>query len=489
MGIQSLTRQLDDLIAKEAIHLGNTYTPLRHPSGDLYVAFGNGDIYQFPHTPFRPYQKEIRDKLFVTKEKRFFYLVWPRRHGKEFTSWELILEAAVTDPGLYIMIYPTNVRGRMILWEGAILLEDKTSVRFRDMLPRALRAKKDLDDDMVIRLVNGSIIWVLGSDIDPEKLRGVNCRGVVCSEYAYSDPRVRLILMPILRQNGGWMLLQTTYNGQNHAYRLMQELQGNPEWECRVENVISLVDEKGQRYVTDDMIAEERRSGMPEFLIQQEYYSVVTLNQETLFFGREMQVLRETGRLKPNLWQPDRLVRMHMDIGINDMAACILEQQGMDGAPKIVAYKEDNNRTLEHYLRWAEAECIKRGLYFSELFLPHDGQKRDFNTGKNSIDFAQDLGFKATIVPRPTSKFNAIQSVRRMLYRVEIDESCSRLVDCLSNYAKEYDAKRNIYKATPAHDWTSHGVDAFQTMTLAYEASMISNNTHDIVYMQMHSLQ
>lgn len=486
MKSRSLQAKLDKAYEAEMQYGTTHYQTLRHENGDLFAVFDNDEIYQFPVVPFRPYQQEVVHNLFFNPEKRFYFLVWPRRSGKELSSWSMLLQAAVSDPGLYLMIYPTNVRARMVLWEGAILMPDLSSVRFRDMLPQAFRVKKDTDDDMVIKLVNGSVIWVLGSDIDPDKLRGTNPRGIVMSEYAYSDPRVRLILMPVLRQNGGWMMLQTTYNGMNHAYRLMQEVKENPRWFCRVESIVTLVNEHGQRYITDDMIEEDRQSGMPEYMIQQEYYSVVQLNQETLYFAREMNVLRETKRIISGLSLPNKRVRMHMDLGINDKTACILEQNDHQGDPYLIAYTENNNRSFEYYIRWAESHCAKLGLVLSDIFVPHDGQKRDFNTGKNTVDFGRDLGYTVRVVPKPTSKFNAIQSMRRMLYRSKFNqEETGRLIDCLSNYSKEFDPKRGIYKNNPLHDWSSHGVDSFQTMTLAYEGQMINEVPHDIVYLNI----
>jgi hypothetical protein len=39
------------------------------------------------------------------------------------------------------------------------------------------------------------------------------------------------------------------------------------------------------------------------------------------------------------------------------------------------------------------------------------------------------------------------------------------------------------YKNRPVHNWASHGVDAFQTMTLALDGDMITDGSHyDVVY-------
>lgn len=52
------------------------------------------------------------------------------------------------------------------------------------------------------------------------------------------------------------------------------------------------------------MIEEDRKAGMPEFLIQQEYYSVITVKHERLYFSREMLSLEENKRIISNLILP-----------------------------------------------------------------------------------------------------------------------------------------------------------------------------------------
>jgi len=73
--------------------------------------------------------------------------------------------------------------------------------------------------------------------------------------------------------------------------------------------------------------------------------------------------------------------------------------------------------------------------------------------------------------------------MRRMLYRTQFNkENTERLIDCLANYSKIFDEKNNIYKDHPLHDWTSHAVDAYQTMTLAIEHQFINEQTKIIYY-------
>ena len=112
------------------------YRHWRNDDGDL-ICEHEGIKYQFPIIKLRPYQKEISKALFEEGKKRFF-LVRPRRSGKEVESWSLLIQAALTKPGLYLAIYPTNVRARLVLWDGAAFFNDNgesKSIKFIDMIP------------------------------------------------------------------------------------------------------------------------------------------------------------------------------------------------------------------------------------------------------------------------------------------------------------------------------------------------------------------
>ncbi len=476
-GIKGLMLKADRLAQK-------LFTWQRDEQGNLSLNFGKNETITLPLITLRPYQKDIQTKLFHEGYKRFF-LVRPRRAGKEMESWNLLIQGALTQPGLYLMIYPTNVRARLVLWEGAVLLNDQQegkSLRFLDMIPK--RCIKHLNQqDMTIQLINGAVIRILGSDIDPDKLRGVNVLGAVFSEYAFSDPRVLHILMPVFRQNQGWFILQTTFNGMNHAYRYLQSIKTNPAWVWRIDSVESLKDAEGNRYITDEMIDEDRKAGMPEFLIQQEYYSVITVQHERLYFSREMLNIDENKRIIPELILPNSLVYAFYDLGVNDSTVVILVQFDHLHNPNIIYYLEANNHPVHYYINAAHRFCNKHYLRLHSHFLPHDGKNRDKSTTKSAQDIFQELGEAAYCVPKPQRKIDAINLMRRMLYRTKFNkENTERLVDCLSNYSKIFDEKNNIYKDHPLHDWTSHAVDAYQTMTLAIEHQLINERDSEIVY-------
>jgi hypothetical protein len=483
--LKDISAKLDKMLETVSASSSLKYTTRRDEDANLYITFYDGEEIRLPFVPFRPYQIEVNQKIFLEGIRRVL-LSRPRRSGKEVESWNMILEGAVESPGLYLMVYPTNVRARAVLWDGAILMPNNASVKFLDMIPRRLVSNFN-NQEMRIKLNNGSVIWVVGSDIDPDKLRGTNPRGIVLSEFAFQDPRVCYVMMPALRQNGGWLLGQSTFDGMNHFYQMIENNKDDPLWYCRVDSIVNLVDADGKRYITDDMIEEDRRAGMPEYLIQQEYYGVVEVNQETKYFAHALKNIFENNKLIPGLMIPNSNVYSAFDIGINDCTSITLFQvKRIDNylKPVIVGYYENNNRDLAFYIQEIRRFCAKYHLPFKDHFLPHDGKKRDFNTGKNSIDFMQDMGESAFIVPRPLSKENAIESMRRMLYLCEFNkENTQRLIDCLSNYSKEFDDKMGRYKSKAVHNWASHGVDSFQTMTLALDGNMVYDRPYETVYM------
>jgi hypothetical protein len=351
------------------------------------------------------------------------------------------------------------------------------------MIPKRLILGKPNEQEMKIKLINGSILWIVGSDIDPDKLRGTNPRGIVLAEFAYCDPRVFYIMLPVLRQNGGWLWGQSTYNGMNHFYRLMENNKNDPLWYCRSDSINTIVDEEGNPYITDDMIDEDRRAGMPEYLIQQEYYGKVQLNEETIYFSHEMNNLYKRNRIIPEFYIPNKRCYAFYDIGMNDQTSVTLAQIDNNGDPAVIGYFESNNKPFRHYVQKGHEFANLLGIRLHAHYVPHDGKKRDWNTGKDTVAFGYEMGEQVFIVPKPTSKINAIESMRQMLYRTKFNkENTGRLIDCLSNYSKEFDEKMGVYKKEPLHNWACHGVDSYQTLTLAFESGMLNENMVDVIY-------
>ena len=156
--------------------------------------------------------------------KKRAVLVWHRRAGKEKTCWNYLISQALQKVGIYYYFFPHFAQGRKILWDGI----DKQGMRFLDHLPACLIDGKKNSTEMKIRLKNGSIIQVVGTN-NIDSVVGTNPIGCVFSEYSLQDPNAWSLIRPILTENGGWAVFNFTPRGSNHAKELFDMAKQNPE--------------------------------------------------------------------------------------------------------------------------------------------------------------------------------------------------------------------------------------------------------------------
>lgn len=128
--------------------------------------------------------------------------------------------AAFQRIGNYWHMAPEIKQARRSFWDA---INDKTGRRrIDDVFPLRLR-KKTLDQEMKIEFINGSIWQIAGSD-SYDALRGAPPIGLVFSEWALGKPQAWNALSPMLAQNKGWAIFNTTPLGPNHAKTMHEYL-------------------------------------------------------------------------------------------------------------------------------------------------------------------------------------------------------------------------------------------------------------------------
>jgi hypothetical protein len=185
---------------------------------------------------------------------------------------------------------------------------------------------------------------------------------------------------------------------------------------------------------------------------------------EGAYFATEMRKMREQGRICriPILNKP---VDVHWDLGVGDAMALTFKQQ-LGAEERIIDYYENSGEGFEHYARILNE---KKYIYGRHYF-PHDGDQRSLGLiAKTKKQWAEEAGIKPiTIVPRISTESAGIEASRAFLPSVWIDEvRCSRLIQCLDNYRKDWDDKLGTWKATARHDEFSHGYKSFETAAVA----------------------
>ena len=382
-----------------------------------------------------------------------FVLVWHRRAGKEKTCWNYLIMQAVKKVGIYYYFFPHFSQGRKILWDGI----DKEGFRFLDHIPKELIQGNPNSTEMKIRLRNGSIIQIIGTN-NIDSIVGTNPIGCVFTEYSLQDPRAWSLIRPILVENGGWAVFNFTPRGANHGKEIYDMAQGNTEWFSQLLTV------KDTGIISEADLQAERDSGMSEDFIQQEFYCSFTLGVEGSYYARYMEEAREEDRIGNIPWDKQQRVYTVWDLGYGDSTAIIFYQI-IGQEIHCIDYYEAHGQGLPHY-----ADVLKNKPYiYADHFAPHDIDSHAFSSGLSAREVGAGLGLK--FITLPTLKIrleDGIEALRGIFPRIWIDATkCKGLVKCLENYRKEFDEKLETYKERPRHDKYSHGADAARYMAIA----------------------
>lgn len=128
---------------------------------------------------------------------------------------------------------------------------------------------------------------------------------------------------------------------------------------------------------------------------------------------------------------------------------------------RVINYYEANNEPLAHYARILDEKKAEHGYHYEKHFAPHDIAARDLSSGVSREQTMATLGYGMTKGARLGVE-DRIEATRQFLKNCWFDsEKCAAGIRALQNYRREFNDKLEQFKATPVHDWASHGSDAF----------------------------
>lgn len=184
-------------------------------------------------------------------------------------------------------------------------------------------------------------------------------------------------------------------------------------------------------------------------------------------YSRELAAMYEDRRVRPLPYDPRLPVHTIWDLGWNDAMSILFIQKPVPSAVNIINYLEDSQRTYAQY----KAQMDGLGYSWGFHYLPHDGESKNPQTGKNAKQTLEGLGLKnIKIIARDPDPYGeGIRRTRMMLPRIYLDDTerqadsghlgCHRLLECFKRY------RRGVPSTTgepgdPVHDEYSHGMDA-----------------------------
>jgi hypothetical protein len=356
--------------------------------------------------------------------------------------------------GTYWHLFPLQTQARRSIWHG-IGADGKKFLE--QAFPMEVRSATR-QDQMQIELKCGSIWQMAGSDAY-NSLVGSNVRMVVFSEWALCDPAAWNYLRPIIRENKGAAIFITTYRGKNHAFKMHRRALKDPDWFASTLTVDDTSRNDGARVLTPEDIEAERREGMSEAMIEQEYYCSPMAAFEGSYYASRMLTMERDGRITPVPWEPALPVIATWDLGMDDHTAIVFLQE-LGREVRFIGCASFQGMPLSDIA----AEIKKRPFHVEHCYLPHDSNVRSYETGKTRQSTIESLlQCKSTRVPSPPGSVNdGIETVRNLLPQVWIDngEECEMLIDALTGYRTEKSDKTGVFRLTPLHSWESHLADA-----------------------------
>ena len=440
----------------------------------------------------RDYQQDFWDAfhsegIHKGKEYKIFVKNWHRRAGKDMTDWNAAIERTAEEPMTCKYIFPTSDMARDNLWESYT----NDGMRFTDFVPIDLRVRRNKADDGLndslkrIEFITGGSIRVI-SGHKPDRARGGNSKLFVLSEFQAMDPRIIDVIMPIIEANGGVLLINMTSNGDSAAKGMLESWKNDPDV------YVSVLTVEDTPVFKPDQMVRIRRQTVESFVarglseeegnafVDQEYYCSWDSPVVGSYFGSAMRRAENDGRITQVPHESQLQVETWWDLGIDDSMS-IWFVQLFNREIRLIDYYESSGEGFSHYAKVLNGqhegyERMKEYIYSRHL-APHDITVRNMGAdAKTRLEIAKSLGINFTIVKKVAQKEDGIEAIRGVLSRCWWDaDKCKRGVSALKGYQKEWNDKMMVYKDQPLHNWTSHGVDAFQTGALTNPQPMQPN--------------
>jgi hypothetical protein len=312
--------------------------------------------------------------------------------------------------------------------------------------------------ELAVTYPNGGQVRLFGAD-NPDSLRGLYFDGVICDEYGLMSPRLfPEILRPALSDRIGWCFFFGTPNGKNQFHEAVQRAREDDSWFLAIHRAseTGLIGADELAAARKDMTADE---------YAQEYECSFEAAVKGAIFAAELDSSRAGGRITSVPYDPVLPVDTDWDLGMGDSTAIWFSQSLRSGEVRVIDYYEASGEGLPHYAQ----KLREKGYTYGQHWAPHDIQVRELASGRSRLETAATLGIKFQVVPQLPIE-DGIHAARMLFPRCWFDAGkCKAGLEALQHYKRDYNSRLNEFKATPVHDWASHGADAFRGLAVRHQ--------------------
>lgn len=202
------------------------------------------------------------------------------------------------------------------------------------------------------------------------------------------------------------------------------------------------------------------------------------------YYARGLALAKEQGRISRASIDPLMTLRAYWDIGGTGAkadACAIWIVQFIGREVRVLRYYEAIGQPLATHVNWLR----RNGFSQASCVLPHDGAAHDKVYAVSYEGELRKAGFEVKVVPNmgAGAAMTRIEAGRRLFPSIWFNNALVRDLsegaeaeeadateagrDALGWYHEKRDESRNIGFG-PAHDWASHGADAFGLMAVDY---------------------
>ena len=395
------------------------------------------------------YKPRDQIRAFHDRKERFAIIVAHRRFGKTVAAINDLIRSCfeIDRPNVRVAyIAPYLSQAKAVAWDYAL--------EFTRDIPEI----KVNHSELRIDFLNGARFRLFGAD-NYNAMRGLYFDAVVLDEMAdFPASAWSNVIRPVLADRRGSATFISTPKGKNEFWELWHEAQDDPNW-------FTAMLKASETSILDQEELDEARRTMGDDRYEQEFECSFEAAIQGAFYAKEMKEATEDGRITRVPYDRAASVITAFDLGIGDSTA-IWFAQFVGQEIRIIDYYENSGVGLDHYAK----VLLDKEYHYEQHILPHDVQVKELGTGKSRLETLDALGIRNIEIAPKLAVEDGIQAARSMIPRCWFDESkCTRGIEALRQYRRDYDERLKTWRGRPLHDWTSHGADAFRYLAVGYK--------------------
>jgi len=398
---------------------------------------------------------------FHDRTERWAVIVAHRRCGKTVACINDLISRAIMEgkeDGRYSYLAPYFSQAKTIAFDYLMRFSEPVRVNHNV-------------SELWVELVNGARIRLFGAD-NPDAMRGLYLDGVVLDEYADMKPSIwGAVIRPLLADRQGWATFIGTPKGHNQFWDVYSNATQDKDWYV-----------KTLRASQTGLLPNSELADAAKMMSQDQYLQEFECDFESAilgaFYGKEMRLLTDMGRITEVKHDPMFKVHTAWDLGYSDDTS-IWFFQVIHGEIRLLDYHYSNGQPVAFYAGVVQSREVERCYDYGYHYLPHDARAKTLASNRSVIEQLGDkLPVKSLRIVPNLGLQDGIQASRLALTRAWFDHKCADGIECLRQYQREYDEDKKVFRDKPRHDWTSHGADAFRYLSIVWkdEAKIVTKD-------------